>query len=337
MDILSFDTNFLPKVRYFGKINYDSPWIHFPRIIDEYILYIILSGELYIKEGDNKYHLKKHNMLLLEPNVEHVGYKKSCCHYYYIHFRHPKIRSISKASKGNILSEMIRQRKLSLTSDIYSNCVLLNPKTYFPKFYDIKQAEDIFSILSEANNDFYNKYEFYKKFTSLKLMEVLIMISREFLSIEMNKRNIYSSKSYIKSKKILNYLNTNFHQKITSKDIEKLFEASYDYLNRSFKKLAGHSIMQYLNIVRINNAIDIMASSPLKFSEISYLVGINDPYYFSKLFKKITGMSPTAYQKMKNVNELLSQMPKLKISVGESNGPKIGKESLPPTKVDSSK
>ncbi len=50
-------------------------------------------------------------------------------------------------------------------------------------------------------------------------------------------------------------------------------------------------------MLRINNAKQLIASTDLAFSEIAYLVGIRDRYYFSRLFKKLTGMSPTEYYK----------------------------------------
>ena len=53
----------------------------------------------------------------------------------------------------------------------------------------------------------------------------------------------------------------------------------------------------YLNILRINNAKQLISTTDLPFSEIAYLVGIEDRYYFSKLFRKMTGMSPTEYYK----------------------------------------
>ena len=59
----------------------------------------------------------------------------------------------------------------------------------------------------------------------------------------------------------------------------------------------GSPVFAYLNILRINNAKQLISTTDLPFSEIAYLVGIEDRYYFSKLFRKMTGMSPTEYYK----------------------------------------
>ena len=64
-----------------------------------------------------------------------------------------------------------------------------------------------------------------------------------------------------------------------------------------FSNLTGSPIFTYINILRIYNAKQLIATTDLPFSEIAYLVGIEDRYYFSKLFHKATGMSPTEYYK----------------------------------------
>jgi YesN/AraC family two-component response regulator len=66
---------------------------------------------------------------------------------------------------------------------------------------------------------------------------------------------------------------------------------------KKVKGITGHSPNEYLRIVRMKKAAELLATSNLNVSEVSYKVGINDPFYFSKCFKAQFGKSPSRFQK----------------------------------------
>ena len=55
--LLSYNADLLPRVRMLGRINYTEPWIHFSRTINEYVLYVIRDGNMYLREDGILYHL----------------------------------------------------------------------------------------------------------------------------------------------------------------------------------------------------------------------------------------------------------------------------------------
>jgi YesN/AraC family two-component response regulator len=294
MDLFTAELNILPRVRIIGHVSYKEPWTHFPRTINEYIFFFVKSGELYIQEDGIKFSLKKNDYLLLEPNKRHVGFKAASCHYFYIHFKHSEIIK-KQVSKEEITQELIQNRKISLSSECFSAPVDGSSVCWFPKCYTLKNSTEIFEILNFANDDFYSRNEYYKNLASLKLSELIIKLSRDFTSTLITASQPHYSKTYIKVANIANYINNNYAKKITSKDIENLFESNYDYLNRIFEKIIGKSIFHYINETRISKSKELILTTQLNFSEIAYLVGIDDQYYFSRLFKKITGITPTEY------------------------------------------
>ncbi len=297
------DLNIIPKVRYIGHVTYNFPWIHFDRTIDEFILYIIESGEMYIEENDKKHHLLPGDCFLLEPNKLHRGYKEACCSYYFIHFKHSSLNT-SSLDKNKICDYLLDERTNSLSSDIFSESISTSYSSYYPKMFTIKNEallSEISSSLTSAIDCYNSKLEHYKLTSSIKLLEVLILIIREFISDEKNLSVNKSPKSSYLTNSLLNYLNREYLNKITSELLEKEFELNYDYMNRVFKKNTGFTIKNYVNVVRINKAKEILATTSCNVREAGYLVGIDNPYYFSRLFKQITGTSPLKYIKSLNI------------------------------------
>lgn len=304
MNLLTLNADIIPSVRLVGHVSYNKPWKHFTRTTDEYLLYVVKSGELYIKEGVTEYCLKKGDLLILEPNIQHYGFKESICHYYYIHFKHPKIKWVKNKSDNEILKEFINKRKESLASDHFSKYEDISHIFYLPKFYHYENENEIIPLLVNTDNDFYKKYEGYKKIASTNLLQILIKISRDYISAKIDITEGHFSKSFIKCRKLLNYLNNYFMKKVTRADIEELFESNYDYLNRIFENMTGYTILNYLNTLRITKAKELFDTTPIKISEVGYLVGISDPYYFSRFFKKHTGMTPSQYIKLRSETKL---------------------------------
>lgn len=75
--LLSYNADILPKVRMLGHIRYREPWIHFARSIDEFILYAVRDGNMYLREDGMQFHLKAGDFFLLEPGLPHEGYQKA--------------------------------------------------------------------------------------------------------------------------------------------------------------------------------------------------------------------------------------------------------------------
>jgi signal transduction histidine kinase/ligand-binding sensor domain-containing protein/DNA-binding response OmpR family regulator len=66
---------------------------------------------------------------------------------------------------------------------------------------------------------------------------------------------------------------------------------------KKVKGMTGHSPNEYIRIIRMKKAAELLASTNLNISEVSYKVGIGDPFYFSKCFKAQFGKSPSQFQK----------------------------------------
>lgn len=292
---------FLPNVRRIGFCNYLKNWTHFPRITNEYIFFLVIEGDLYLDEDSSRYHLKAGDYLLLEPNKRHVGYKGAKVKYFYFHFHESTLIKKVQDESEILLSKLIECRRNSLSSDPFLRSNKLNTMDIiFPKYFTIKNQSALINISSTFNSaveEVYKKYENYKLYTSTIVLEILILISREYTTslYEHTAMPDTSSKVTLYLKKLIDFIHKNYQKKLNIKSIEAYMGLNYDYLNELLKKNYKTTIGKYIQNTRINSAKKLIQETDLNFSEIAYLVGINDPYYFSKLFKSITGLTPTKY------------------------------------------
>ncbi len=94
------------------------------------------------------------------------------------------------------------------------------------------------------------------------------------------------------------YLAANIYSSISLDDICKEFNYSKTFLCENFKKYTGVSIINYFNALKIEEACSLIKNTNHSMSDISAMLKFNNPYYFSRVFRRIKGTTPTAYRKL---------------------------------------
>ncbi|MCG8481916.1 MAG: AraC family transcriptional regulator, partial [Clostridia bacterium] len=97
--------------------------------------------------------------------------------------------------------------------------------------------------------------------------------------------------------KATDYIAANYEKKIGVDDIANVTGYSVSRFQHLFKNRYGITAIEYLINERIKKAKELLSFSSLNVQEICYFTGFRDPYYFSKMFKEKTGVSPREYRK----------------------------------------
>lgn len=96
----------------------------------------------------------------------------------------------------------------------------------------------------------------------------------------------------------LDYASANYHKEISIEDVARTHGLNAKYIGRLFKEQIGEGFNTYLNRVRINNAMQLLAGTRAQIIEIALECGYNNVTYFNREFKKIQGVTPSAYRKL---------------------------------------
>ena len=97
-------------------------------------------------------------------------------------------------------------------------------------------------------------------------------------------------------KAIRHFIQQHYMEELTLETLAEKVHLSPSYLSKLFKRETGENLSIYIQNVRIQQAKILLCTTDLKTYEVAERVGISDPVYFSRTFKKITGMKPKDFR-----------------------------------------
>ncbi len=112
-------------------------------------------------------------------------------------------------------------------------------------------------------------------------------------------RDVSESKKNLSSSSVERakaYINENYKNDISLDDVSREVDISPYYFSKLFKEETGENFIEYVTNIRIEQAKQLLNSSRLSMKEICAQVGYADPNYFSRIFKKTVGVTPTEYK-----------------------------------------
>ena len=134
------------------------------------------------------------------------------------------------------------------------------------------------------------------------LEQLLIMIIRTEQSS--NKSHIFPDKESMDNhlvNSVIMLLKENIYDRISVDEICRKLNYSKTYISKIFSKHCGCTIIEYYTNLKIKESKKLIRQGGLSFSEISDMLKFNNPHYFSRVFKKMTNMTPREYYQ--SVNE----------------------------------
>ncbi|MGO4107677.1 response regulator transcription factor [Paenibacillus sp. YAF4_2] len=126
------------------------------------------------------------------------------------------------------------------------------------------------------------------------MIDYLVKHTLEHFSDELFSR--LAGVTHNRIKEILAYIHHHFNQEISIQSLSEKFYLSPTYLSQLFKKEVGENFVEYLSRQRIQYACKLLAETDMTVSQIGEKCGFNDYFYFTRIFKRLNGMTPTQYR-----------------------------------------
>lgn len=132
--------------------------------------------------------------------------------------------------------------------------------------------------------------------TGLPEIEIFALLGRLTGAESPRDRKIQSAVSFIKE---------NYSGPCSTREIARKIGITPDYLSHLFKKELGMPVLEYRDRLRINSAKKLLSDTQTPVTQLAFSLGWNDSNYFSNVFKKETGLSPSAFRKSRKKNRKL--------------------------------
>jgi len=138
-------------------------------------------------------------------------------------------------------------------------------------------------------------YAFVNAKSCSQLMKLLFLQLDAYIQDEQKKLNQKARKPINEA---VQFINMNFARQISQTDVADASNVSTAYLSRLFKEEMNVGFQEYLTGVRLKNAERMLAETNMTVKEIALAVGYPDEKYFSRIYKKVTGIKPSEYRKI---------------------------------------
>jgi len=268
-----FDNHPIVKQLYITDIGYypNALYHHRQRShgVNQHVLIYCVKGSGWAKIADKKYSLSAGDFVLLPADIPHeyAADEQAPWTIYWMHFKGTNssdyVDMMLKRMGDHVASISFQEKRLELFEEIYTS---------------LERGYSIDNIC----------------YASLSLQYFLGSCSFDNNYLALHEKTDSISLC-------VNYLQKHIDKPLSLNDIASAVNLSVSHFASIFKKNTGFSIIEYFNHLKTQKACQYLQFTDLRINEIADRLGIEDPYYFSRMFTKIVGTSPNKYRSRRKI------------------------------------
>ncbi|MBR5156956.1 MAG: AraC family transcriptional regulator [Clostridia bacterium] len=162
-----------------------------------------------------------------------------------------------------------------------------------------KICEKVEQIIEDAMYEYQNREPGFETVLRSLILQLLTVLGRQY---SLNSDELATDR-YKKHRnemlKVIDYIHSNYEKDITLESLSQLANYSSSYFCTLFKSATSKSYLEYLNHYRVKKSMELLKNTDKRVIDVALDVGFENVTNFNRVFKKLIGMSPTQYKKLK--------------------------------------
>jgi AraC-like DNA-binding protein len=280
-------------VKWAGVYHVTPSFAQYDRYNPHYELIAVTEGPVHFQSEQEKVVLHTGETFLLAPWERHKGWEqeRQGGEFYWVQFTSSReMKRIEPHAEPSTDLKIVQhgQSELRTIREEQDELLLLPRRSRSANRF---QLLSLFSRLISENNE---SKGYFRYRLSLLLGGMLELLATDSLS--QARQDTALPASFVTYRALVSFMDNSYQRSLTGSHFEQALDRKYEYLCQVFKKYSGMTIVAYLQQLRIQRAKHLLISTDKSVRDISEEVGLDDPFYFSKLFKKTELVSPTDFR-----------------------------------------
>ena len=227
--------------------------------------------------------------LLMAENLDYVGSK----------FKKEKF---DFTAYNHLLGGKQYEKAADMLTDYSESCIKVQMDVYGLKNQMKNMIYHFLEHIGLSDNEVDDKrYDFFSRINEASYADAYRQVIKEIMQ---ELKELSGSRTVPKDdrmERLLYYISQNYQEDLKLTDLSRVFNLNYSYLSSYFNQEMKEGFNDYLNRIRIEQACRLLKETGLPIAEVGSQVGYADHSYFCRVFKKITGRTPSEWKRTGNI------------------------------------
>mgnify|MGYP004677221797 CR=1 FL=1 len=269
-----------------GRTNENPPWRHNGRSVGYNHIIVVISGSCSCNIDNRSYHAESGSIIFVPSEHFYKLTTNDHCEYFFGCFN-AEVEYSNEDEAFSFEKKLHKPQKEFYLPDNDADYICLSEHFHSDKSDFCKLT----SLFSRCQSLALSARYYDKLMLDLCFYEILITSANAA---------IFAKEEHIKPSLSLErmsaFIHENFTETITPETLAQKFDLSKEHICSLFKSGYNQTVSEYVGIVKMNHALELLSNSSMNISQIAEYLGYSSVYYFSKTFKARFGVSPSHYK-----------------------------------------